>query len=405
MDYQLKILVLLLGIASLAYSSLADTNELSNTNFKISQETEPYDLAKERKILLTEQQEQETYQAKLAEIQSRIDLLGREVATGSASAKSAHESVESLRSHFLSANSILRDPWREIYGEKKFMMSSDPDLVVFKGQILEVAENGIRVFGQFGDAADMNTEYFVVNFPYDFKVGESVDPTKVYMALKDGIFSYISEDGYAKSLPKLNYGKPCARPSNADVIEQSTLQFQISAAEQNAKVEDEIVMAAQRRLQAARDELTAVQNEAAEKMKSAIEQALKYDQMYADRGNIDALRRMKDRYCTGDGVQIDTNKAAEYERKFEIFFHKGAEQIAERNRIVEQEALRQKFSRNLAMMDKHADAECALYIEKCYRYGLGTQKDLSKADEYHAKAVSLGIPEQPNRSPLVTAPN
>lgn len=399
MKYHLSILVSLSGIAGLAYSSGAGTNELNDTNSGISQQTEPYDLWKEHKILTAEQDEQAVYQAKATEIQSRIDLLRSEVASDSINASSTHETVESSRSHFSYNKSILKDTWREIYGEKKFVMSAGSTFVKFSGQILEVAGNGIRVFGQFGNTA--NNEYFVVNFPYDFKAGESVDPTKTYVALEDGTFSYVSEDGYAKSLPKLNYGKPCARPSNADAVEQSALQSQVGAAEQEAKAADDKSMDAQKRLQAAIDEIAAVRKEAAEKMRLAIEQALQYDQGYADTGNIDALRRMEDRYNAGDGVGMDANKAADYERKYQANFQTEAEKIAEKDRRIEQDALRQKFLRNIELADKRADVQSVLYVERCYRLGLGTGIDLGKADEYHAKAVTIGIPEKYNSSPLV----
>ena len=386
-------------ISGFIYSSNAGTDEMDNTNSEISPEAKPYDLANEQKILSAEQQEQDAYQSKQGEIKSRIDSLQTEAASKLADAKSAHEAVESLRSNFLYTKSILKDPWREIYGEKKFVMAVGSSFIKFNGQILEATADGIRVFGQFGEST--NSEYFVVNFPYDFKAGESVDPTKTYVALEDGTFSYVSEDGYAKSLSKLNYGKPCARPNNADAVEQSALQSQVSAAEQNAKAEDEIATAAQKRLQDSSDEIIAVRKEAAEKMRSAIYQALKYDMTYADKGNLEALSRMEARYRDGDGVDIDTNEAAQYARKYEANFQTEATQITEKDRLIEQEAAKQKFLRNLFLADKYASVECILYVENCYRNGVGTEKDLSKADEYHAKAVSLGALDQPNRSPLV----
>src|ERR1039457_3634956 len=246
----------------------------------------------------------------------------------------------------------------------RFIYTRTCSFVKFSGQILELAESGIRVFGQFGDSTQK--EYFVVNFPYHFKAGESVDPTKIYMALEDGTFSYVSEDGYAKSLPKLNYGEPCVRPNNADTIEQSAQQSQVNAAEQNANYDDKIVTASQKLLQDANDEIAAVRKDAAEKMRLATEQALKYDMAYADKGNIDALRRMEERYRDGDGVEADTNKAAEYNKKYEEKFQTEAGRLAEKNRLIEQAALRQKFLQNLILADKHDNVQSALYVERCY---------------------------------------
>jgi hypothetical protein len=398
MKNHLTILLSLLVLSGFVYSSDGGTNVLSNTNSEISQEAEPYDLWRGRRILSTEQQEQEVYQAKIVEIQSKIDLLRSEVASKSAEAKSAHKAIEESLSQYKSDKSILKDPWREIYGEKRFVMSTGSKFVKFRGQILEVASTGIRVFGQIGDST--KTEYFVFNFPYDFKAGESVDPAKIYVALEDGEFSYVSEDGYAKTLPKLNYGKPCAKPKNSDSIEQLAQQSQVNAAEQKAKVKDNIATATQQRMQDAIDEIAAVRKEAAEKLRLASSEALKYDLTFANKGNLDALRRMWERYRDGDGVEADTNKAAEYNRKYEDTFQTAAERIAEKNRLAELEAARQKFLNNLILADKFDNVRSALFVEECYRHGIGTSKDLIKADEYHAKAASLGIPRISNGSPV-----
>ena len=64
--------------------------------------------------------------------------------------------------------------------------------------------------------------------------------------------------------------------------------------------------------------------------------------------------------------------------------------------LKEQERLKQKFLKNVELADKNSNPQSALYVEKCYREGIGVEKDLSKADEYHAKAVSFGIPSKPN---------
>jgi hypothetical protein len=119
-------LLFLLSLSGFCDSSDGGTNELNNTNSVISRETEPYNLRNEHKILSAEQQEQATYQAKHAEIQSRIDSLQNEIASRLADAKSAHKTVEQTRLQYLYTKSILKDPWREIYGEKKFAMSANP---------------------------------------------------------------------------------------------------------------------------------------------------------------------------------------------------------------------------------------------------------------------------------------
>jgi hypothetical protein len=57
------------------------------------------------------------------------------------------------------------------------------------GQIQEITPKGVRIWGRYGNGE--NTEYFLINFPYHFGEGESIDPTKIYAALYDGTFSYV----------------------------------------------------------------------------------------------------------------------------------------------------------------------------------------------------------------------
>jgi hypothetical protein len=78
-----------------------------------------------------------------------------------------------------------------------------------------------------------------------------------------------------------------------------------------------------------------------------------------------------------------------------MMFQTEADRMIEETRLAEQQALRQKFLKNLVLADKH-NVQSLLYLEKCYRYGIGTEKDSDKADACHTKAVSLGIPESPN---------
>jgi TPR repeat protein len=58
--------------------------------------------------------------------------------------------------------------------------------------------------------------------------------------------------------------------------------------------------------------------------------------------------------------------------------------------------------RNVDLADNNDNVLSALYVEKCYRYGIGVKKDLDMADKYHKKAISLGIPRKPNTQ--MTAP-
>lgn len=394
MKYHLIIALSFLNISGVAGSSDNSPNMASNTNSIMDGETECYDPWKGHKILVSAREQQYLYQTKLAEIQTKIDSLNSEVMTKLAEAKSARETIDRLKSQYFTTKNNVKDPWREVYGDKKYVLPIGAAFIKFSGQIQEAAANGIRVFGQIGESNQI--EYFVINFPYDFKAGESVDPTKIYVGLQDGTYSYVSEDGYAKTLPKLNYGKPCARPENADAIEQLAEESQVNGAKEMAKVKDDTASATQTSLQAAMDEISAVRKEAAEKTRLAVEESFQYDLTYANKGNLDALRRMSERYRIGDGVEIDTNKAAEYNQKYEEMFQTEAERIAEKQRLAEQADLRQKFLQNVFLADQKDNVQSALYVENCYRNGIGTEKDLIKAEKYHALAVRLGIPRLPN---------
>jgi len=297
-------------------------------------------------------------------------------------ATNAQMEVQRMRKNFLDLKKLIpRDPWREIYGEKKYVLSPNSGFVKFSGQILEVAQNGIRVLGQKGDATQV--EYFVINFPYPFKEGESVDLTRIYVALEDGDFSYVTEDGYAKTIPKLNYGRPCARPKNADAIELAAQQLtpqeeaQVASIQLEAKSKKDIAIAAQKHVQ-----------ELLENLRLDKRNALKADQEQAGQGDPEGLRRMGERYRDGDGVEKDLNKAAEYYKKAEDVEQAAADRDIKRTQAEEQQAIKQKFLRNLTLADKFGNIESMIYLSRCYSNGIGTEIDLSKGKEYFDKAIN-----------------
>ena len=321
-------------------------------------------------------------------------------------AKQANETrreIENLREKLLAPKKLTpKDPWREVYSEKRYAMSADSHFVKFRGQILEVVNNGIRVLGSIDDSTEAS-EYYVINFPYEVKAGESIDSTKIYMAFEDGRFSYVTEDGYAKTVPKLNYGKPCSRPQNGEEIEAASRLLtpqetsQISRLELKLKGLEEIIDASKKSWVEYSDGVKAVRKAAIEELALAKEIAVKSDFEKAEKGDLAGLQRMGERYRDGDGVETNLNKSVEYYKKAESAADTEANRLAEVSRIKEQEVQKLKFLRNLELADKHDNVESALYIEKCYRDGIGTEKDLNKAAEYHAKAISLGIPTKPNR--------
>lgn len=347
-----------------------------------------------------QQQQQAIARAKAeAELENsaKIDSLNEEIASKMQDAKNAQSAVEFLKKQFSDSKKLIpRDPWREIYGEKKYVMSASSGFVKFSGQIQENAPNGIRIWGEYGDTK--NEEYFLLNFPYHFGIGESIDPTKIYVALEDGKFSYVTEDGYAKTLPKLNYGKPCTRPKNADLVENAAQQLtpleesQLNIAESSAKEKTENAVAAIQNLQIFLDELEAAHKAAIQKIKTAQALALKTDQEQADKGDPIALRRMGERYRDGNGVEKDFAKAAEYFKKVDEANEAEAKRINEENKLKELIAKQQNFIRILDCADR-GSLECMISAGKCYRDGNGVEKDLNKARKYFQKASDLGSTE------------
>lgn len=348
--------------------------------------------------------EQNTIDATKNEASKAINALRVDVIAKIQSASEAQQQIEKQQKYFLALRSIIpRDPWRKIYGETKYVAVQNSPFVKFSGQIEEVTQNGIRVFGKYGDSEE--TEFFILNFPYRFSVGESVDPTKIYVAQQDGQLSFITEDGYAKKIPKLNYGKPCPRPANADAVEQAARQLssqeegQLNALRADAKLLDELAIAAQNNLKKLIADSDLVYKTAIEKLKTDKVQSLKRNQEQAKRGEVAGLRRMGERYRDGDGEEKDLIKSAEYYQKAEVALQAEVNRIATERNEEEQKALKQKFLKNLALADESRNVESMIYVGQCYRDGLGIEKNLVKAKEYFDKAISAGVPQQPNAAP------
>ncbi len=312
-------------------------------------------------------------------------------------ADSANKNIEILRQNLLDKKKILipKDPWREIDGEKKYL-SADSGFVKFSGQIQEITPNGIRVLGKYGNSSQK--EYFVLNFPYPFEAGESIDPEKNYAAFENGEFHFITQDGYAKTLPKLNYGKPCDRPENADSVEFAAQQLndsdnaQITNAIKHAESKQADLDAARKDLDVAKKSLQdfldaneAARKAAMQKITEARGLALKTLQKQADKDDYEALLRMGERYRNGEDVETNLAKADEY-------FNKADEAKKAINKLNEQAAKQQKFNVNLVLADKGQIASI-IYVGKCYRDGEGVEKDLNKAREYFRKASDMGSRE------------
>jgi TPR repeat protein len=318
---------------------------------------------------------------KFSEMQEAIDQqqfdvrvkyrnLQEEFLTHLAAASNSQTQLSALIKRFADAKTIIpRDPWREIYGEVKFVNSPNSGFVKFDGRILESAANGIRVLGRRGNSD--NQEYFVLNFPYKFSEGENIDPTKIYSAFEDGDFSFITEDGFAKKIPKLNYGKPCPKPKSGDEVELAARQ---------ALTPTETLDVAALRQQLVSQKAKAVQ--------------INLDQ--AERGESNGFRRLAERYRDGDGVQVDPSKSTAYFQKYEDALQAEADRQLEADRKTQQETLKQKLQRNIFLAETKDNVHSLLYLSVCFSNGIGTEIDLDKAKTYYEKAVGVGLPRRMN---------
>jgi hypothetical protein len=390
--------VLILLLLSFAISP-AQTND---ENAKPIKNTAELSWAAQKEHKKWAEQENMIQQARF-ESDSAIAILRTEVLSKQQAAKDAQVEFDDLKQKYLVAKKLIpKDPWREIFGEKKYVNSANSGFINFSGQIQEVNPTGIRIWGQIGNSKDI--EYFVVNFPLKQNVGESVDATKIYSAFQDGDFAYVTEDGFAKKIPKLNYGKSCTAPDNAATIELEAQELtaqeknRLAPLETEAKIRKEAATAIAARLEERIKAADLANKTALENLKLEKEKAVIADLEQARLGDPKGLRRMGERYRDGDGVERDLPKAEDFFGKAEAALRESAEQTRERARQKEQEALKQKFLRNLILADKNDNVLSMLYISNCYSNGIGTEKDLTKAAEYFQKAVSTGLPKQPNRA-------
>jgi hypothetical protein len=257
-----------------------------------------------------------------ADAQATLDYLQTDAAGKMQAAKISQVQVDSLKKDLLYEKNLdPRDPWREIHGEKKYVMSLGTGIVQFRGQVQDATSAGLRISGQMGD--ETGVEYFLVNFPYQLEAGEKVDPTKIFVAFEDGVTTYETEEGYTRTIPKLNYGKPCARPPNADAIELAAKKLtpaeeaQIKSAELEAQTKSQVAAEARKRLQEARDSADSEWEAAIEKLRQDKAAALHATQGQAEKGDAAALRRMAERYRDGDGVEKNMGRAADFFKRAE----------------------------------------------------------------------------------------
>jgi len=202
------------------------------------------------------------------------------------------------------------------------------------------------------------------------------------------------EDAMSDSRNKL---KKCLDERTVNEGQQRVLQLQISQIEARcAQLRSDINEKYKETIELLRQQFDDAKS-TAEKLK-----VVQHYKELADKGDELAMLRLSDFYREGYGVKADSKIAYEYEKKWNLANEAKARTQTEDQKMKEQTALRQKFLRNVDLADNNNNVLSALYVEKCYRYGIGVKKDQDLADKYHKKAISLGIPQKLNTQ--MTAP-
>lgn len=221
----------------------------------------------------------------------------------------------------------VEDPWRKIEGKTVYVNASGR-FTLCGGKILQTTRDGVLL-----DRMDGNT-IFIKNYPKlipdeQFVWNISAVPAEPY--------SYNTVLGASKTVYAYDYGIPCKRPADADVIEAKAREFspeEIAAINQSAKdavVQLEIdqkdfedakeqlqsfYQGIENERQALVDKQRAAQDEKQQQAQAKKQQAqakvLKSNQDMADKGDEYGLLRMGERYRDGDGVPKDLTKARDY---------------------------------------------------------------------------------------------
>jgi hypothetical protein len=281
---------------------------------------EAQEAAKEE-ILRQQQQAEEA--ARQQQVRDRLEELRQNALQKTQDAALAEMSVSNLIESALQNKKLIPvNPWRQIFGVKKYVKSPNSGFIKFVGSIQQITTQGVLITGNYGDNGVAGTDFFVENFPYrsyGYSVGDNLfTATNIYVALPDGTFTYVAVNGSIQNIPELNYGEPCSRPQDAATTEAAAKKLtpdeeqQINSAKDNAKQKTNEAEAAATALQAFIQE---IEDEAESKIRAKNapqNKALKYNQEQAAKGDPYGLLRMGQRCRDGDGVPKDLTKARQY---------------------------------------------------------------------------------------------
>jgi len=238
-----------------------------------------------------------------------------------------------------------QDPYRVL--DRQLIYAKGKGWLVFKGKVVEVLPNGIRLLGSCSPPLEPFApakELFIAGFPYPVADHEEILPEAKMVAYFDETDPTISitnfstvNNGVRPTLRKLNYGKlandrPGAakvKPAESPLEDTNPLSQRVTAlteekASRSASLQkqiDECIAAYDERIQTANDECDrkinelpavfakAAKDQAAEKKRLQDAKVLEWHQSLADKGDGFGMCQMGRRYLTGDGVTADTNKA------------------------------------------------------------------------------------------------
>ena len=366
----------------------------------------------------------EEYQPGINELKGQVAILEMKVKDLKAQVLLNEERNNHLREKQLFKPT---DPWRMLDG--KVCNAKDLDWYQFTGRVVEIRPDGILVDGDFGPPFEKGfgkRRYFVENFPnekHSLADEEEIIPSMKFVAHLGGktLYKYtnLTINLGAQTVRRLDYGKVVdVPPGDLPAKWQNKIQFnggddlillgqindnqnQLSTIRLKlSQLENEFAQKAESVNDESNSKITDLPNVFAKAFKEEQETAKKqreakvlaFNQERADKGDPVALKRMGELYRDGIGVEKNSVKAAEYFKMAEAATETELNRINEENRLKEKAGQQQKFMRNLDLADR-GGVENMVYVGKCYRDGIGVEKDLNKAREYLHKAADLGSEE------------
>jgi hypothetical protein len=216
---------------------------------------------------------------------------------------------------------VPKHPWRKINGKTIYVLSPGSGFQNCYGTIIQTVNGGVLVKPPLNISGD----YFIKNFPFQAPDGYEMDGEN-FMAIEVGVKTFTTVLGAGRTVTELDYGEPCERPKGGEKIEAEALAPPPGAQIQAQKIESEITenrnaaSAAKKRVadfvqQIEDDKIMAVvkRKQHQDLMKETAKQnALKFNQDLADKGDAYGLFRMGERYRDGEGVPKDFTKARDY---------------------------------------------------------------------------------------------